>query len=62
MQKISKSELVFKDYNHNQNLLLPPSLEELIDPNHPVLIVNLVVDNIDIEPLIKKYKGGGTST
>jgi transposase len=62
MQKISKSKLVFKDYNYNQNLLLPPSLEELIDPNHPVRVLNLVVDNIDIEPLIKKYKGGGTSS
>jgi transposase len=55
-------KLVFKDYNHNQNLLLPPSLEELIDPNHPVRVVNQVVDNIDIEPLIKKYKGGGSSS
>ena len=62
MQKINKSKVLFKDYNHNQNLLLPPSLEELIDPNHPVRVVNLVVDNIDIEPLIKKYKGGGTSS
>jgi len=62
MQCNSKSKLVFKDYNHNQNLLLPPSLEELIDPNHPVRVVNLVVDNIDIKPLIKKYKGGGTSS
>jgi len=52
-------KIVFKDYNYNQNLLLPPSLEELIDPNHSVRVVNLVVDNIDIEPLIKKYKGGG---
>jgi transposase len=56
------SKLVFKDYNPNQNLLLPPSLEELIDPNHPVRVVNQVVDNIDIEPLIKKYKGGGSSS
>jgi transposase len=62
MQNNNRSNLVFKDYNHNQNLLLPPSLEELIDPNHPVRVVNLVVDNIDIEPLIKKYKGGGTSS
>ena len=55
-------KLVFKDYNPNQNLLLPPSLEELIDSNHPVRVVNQVVDNIDIEPLIKKYKGGGSSS
>ena len=61
MQNLN-SKLVFKDYNPNQNLLLPPSLEELIDPNHAVRVVNQVVDNIDIEPLIKKYKGGGSSS
>lgn len=58
----NKSKLVFKDYNHNQNLLLPPSLDELIDKNHPVRIVNQVIDQLDIEPLIKRYKGGGTSS
>lgn len=58
----SRSKVVFKDYNHNQCLLLPPSLEELIDPNHPVRAVNQIVDNIDIDPLIIKYKGGGTSS
>lgn len=59
MQKLYKSNLVFKDYNFNQNLLLPPSLEELIPPNHPVRIVNQVVDNLNINPLIEKYQGGG---
>lgn len=58
----NKSKLVFKDYNHNQNLLLPPSLDELIDKNHPVRIVNQVIDHLDIEPLIQRYKGGGTSS
>ena len=59
MQNLYKSNLVFKDYNINQNLLLPPSLEELIPPNHPVRIVNQVVDNLNINPLIEKYQGGG---
>ena len=57
-----RTKIIFKDYNINQNLLLPPSLEELIAPDHPVRIVNHVVDNINIEPLIKRYKGGGTSS
>jgi transposase len=57
-----RTKIIFKDYNINQNLLLPPSLEELITSNHPVRIVNHVVDNINIEPLIKRYKGGGTSS
>jgi len=58
----NRSKLVFKDYSPKQNLLLPPALEELIDPNHSVRIVNQVIDNIDLEPLIKKYKGGGCSS
>ena len=57
--KLDKSKVVFKDYNFNQNLLLPPSLEELIDPNHPVRVVNQVVDNLNIDPILAKYKGGG---
>ena len=58
----NRSKIVFKDYSPNQNLLLPPSLEEMIDPNHSVRIVNQVIDSIDLEPLIKKYKGGGCSS
>ena len=42
-------------------MLLPPSLEELIEANHPVRVVNQVVDRINIEPLLAHYKPGGTS-
>jgi transposase len=59
MQHLDRSKLVFKDYNFNQNLLLPPSLEELIDPNHPVRVVNQVVDNLNLDPILAKYDGGG---
>lgn len=58
----AKSKVVFKDYTPNQVMMLPPSLEELIDKNHPVRIVNQVIDRIDIDPLLKKFKGGGTSS
>jgi transposase len=57
--QVCKSKVVFKDYNFNQNLLLPPSLEELIAPNHPVRVVNQVVDNLDLDPILAKYAGGG---
>jgi len=60
--KNRKSKVVFKNYNHNQYLLLPPSLEELIEPNHPVRVVNQVIDSINAGPLLDKYKGGGTSS
>ncbi|MCK5186738.1 MAG: IS1182 family transposase [Deltaproteobacteria bacterium] len=59
MQNLDKSKVAFKDYNFNQNLLLPPSLEELIDPNHPVRVVNQVVDNLSLDPILSKYEGGG---
>ena len=59
MQNTLRSKVVFKDYNFNQNLLLPPSLEELIDPNHPVRVVNQVVDNLNLDPILTKYDGGG---
>jgi transposase len=57
----NRTKIVFKDYSPNQILLLPPSLEEMIDPNHPVRVVNQVIDNLDIDPLIRKYHGGGSS-
>ena len=53
---------VFKKYEQHQLLLLPPSLDELIGANHPVRTVNEVMDKIDIDSLLGKYKGGGTSS
>lgn len=58
----TKTKVVFKNYTPNQVMMLPPNLEELIDKNHPVRIVNQVIDRIDIDPLLKKFKGGGTSS
>lgn len=56
------TNVVFKNYNFNQSLLLPPSLEEEIPENHPVRVVNHVIENLDLGSLLKKYKGGGTSS
>jgi transposase len=58
----NKSKVVFKDYSPNQILLLPPSLEDMIGPNHAVRVVNQVIDNLDIDALIRRYKGGGCSS
>jgi transposase len=62
MKKRNDLKVVFKTYNQSQPMLLPPSLEELIAPNHPVRIVNKVIDQLNIDPLINKYKPGGTSS
>lgn len=42
--------------------MLPPSFDELIEANHPVRVVNDVINGIDLKPLYKEYKGGGTSS
>src|SRR6516164_3244365 len=55
-------KVVFKTYNQQQSRLLPPNLEELIDAAHPVRVINVVIDNVDIDEILKTYKGGGTSS
>jgi len=45
-----------------QPSLIPPSWDELIPAEHVVRVVNRAIDKIDVEPLLKKYKGGGTSS
>lgn len=59
---LTKSKVVFKDYNPKENLLFPPNLSELIDEKHPVKIVSNIIDGLDIKNLIKSYKPGGTSS
>jgi transposase len=61
-KRLQKVSPVFKSYLQNQPLLLPPSLEELIAVNHPVRVVNEVINQINIEPLLAAYSGGGCSS
>lgn len=49
----------FKEYNQQQNWLFPPSIEELIPENHPVRIVNGVIEHLDIQNLIAAYNAEG---
>ena len=57
-----KRNIPFKTYNQHQEMLLPPSVEDFIEPNHPVRVINAVIDSLNIEQLEKTYKGGGTSS
>lgn len=52
----------FKPYTQSQPSLLPPSLDELIAANHPVRVVNSVVDSLDLSVLFRSYEGGGASS
>lgn len=62
MRKRNDQKVIFKPYQQTQVMLLPPSLDELIAANHPVRVVNEVLNKIDIEPLLRQYKPGGTSS
>jgi len=53
---------IFKPYDQQQILALPPSLEELIPQGHPVRIVNEVINKLNIEPLLKAYHIRGSSS
>ena len=54
--------VVFKSNHQNQAMLIPPDLNDLIAANHPVRVVNEVLEKVDISELIKQYKPGGTSS
>src|SRR3974377_1085337 len=52
----------FKPYTMAQPSLIPPSWDELIPAEHVVRVVNRAIEQIYLEPLLRKYKGGGTSS
>ncbi len=53
---------LFKAYPQHQTFLFPPGLDTKIATNHPVRVVNDVIDKLDIDIILKKYKGGGTTS
>lgn len=55
------AKLAIKSDNRKQNLLLPPSLEELVPENHMVRVVDAIIDRLDISDILSTYRGGGNS-
>ena len=55
------AKLAIKSENQNQLMLLPPSYGELVPTDHPVRVINSIIDRIDITDILKTYKGGGNS-
>lgn len=56
------AKLVFKSYNPNDNLLLPPCLGDYIPQNHPARVVSAIIDRLDISEIESGYAGGDTSS
>jgi transposase len=56
------TQATFKTYSRQQIPLLPSTYEDKITPNHPVRVVDAVLEKIDLRKLYSTYKGGGTSS
>ncbi len=54
--------VVFKRYDQDQLSLLPPSYDDLVPKNHPVRIVNTIIDHLNIDKLTQTYEGGSPDT
>lgn len=52
----------FKALPSNSPSLFPEDIFSKIPSNHPVRLVNEVVDRLDIDHIIGQYKGGGTTS
>ena len=61
MKKKKSQQVVFKPYTMGQ-LQLPTNLEEIIPENHLVRVVHEAIEKMDLGPLLRRYKGGGTSS
>jgi hypothetical protein len=48
MSQIKRSNVKFKEYAQNQLMLIPPTLDEMVETNHPVRIVNQVIDTKNV--------------
>lgn len=55
------AKIVFKNQTGNCPELFPINIFDKIPENHPVRLVDTVVDSLDINDILNKYKGGGTS-
>src|SRR5438552_7358236 len=56
------TQATFKTYSRQQIPLLPATYEDKIAANHPVRVVDAVIEKIDLRKLYSTYKGGGTSS
>jgi transposase len=60
MSKVT-TKAVFKQYQPNQILLLPPSLNQMVGPTHLVRVIDEAVSKMDLSAVLNTYIGGGTS-
>lgn len=55
-------KVVFKSYCQNQQFLLPKNIDDFVIKGHIARLISTIIDSMDIQHIIKTYKGGGTSS
>ena len=55
------AKLAINSETCKQKRLFPLDLEEMISQTHIVRVVDMVIDRLDISPILHTYKGGGRS-
>ena len=56
------AKVIYKYYNPNDSLLLPPCLGDYLPQNHPARVVSAMIDRLDISEIEAGYAGGGASS
>ena len=56
------TKLKFKPITSGQATLFPANLDDRISSNHPVRLVNEIVDKLNIDAILSSYKSGGSSS
>lgn len=62
MARYPTLKVSFKANHQRQGMLLPLDLNELIAHDHPVRVVDQILEQIDITKLVQCYKPGGASS
>src|SRR5690606_14719483 len=62
VQPKNNMKVQFKALPSNSPSLFPEDIFAKISSNHPVRLVNQVVDDLNLDHIIKLYKGGGTTS
>jgi transposase len=62
MPRGKKLKVVFKQDYRQQGMLIPLDLNDMVAADHPVRIINAVLDKVDIGEIIKQFRPGGTSS
>lgn len=55
------AKIAFKSCNQHDGVLFPSYIGDLIPEDHPVRVLNEVLDTVDISGVMSTYKGGGAS-